>query len=88
MHATGALFNADLLAAGNTRIGTLRLQLPGSEERLSTIEDRQLEIMEELNALADQLEIRPHGSLGYRPPAPQTRTLTPALAFTGGGRLD
>ena len=33
-------------------------------------------------------EIRPHGSLGYRPPAPQTRTLIPALAFTGGGRLD
>jgi len=33
-------------------------------------------------------EIRPHSSLGYRPPAPQTRTLIPALAFAGGGRLD
>jgi transposase InsO family protein len=33
-------------------------------------------------------EIRPHGSLGYRPPAPQTRTLIPALAFAGGGRVD
>jgi len=33
-------------------------------------------------------EIRPHGSLGYRPPAPQTRTLVPALAFVGSGRLD
>jgi putative transposase len=33
-------------------------------------------------------EIRPHGSLNYRPPAPQTRTLIPALAFAGGGRLD
>ena len=33
-------------------------------------------------------EIRPHGSLGYRSPAPQTRTLTPVLALVGGGRLD
>lgn len=33
-------------------------------------------------------EIRPHGSLGYRPPAPQARTLTPALAFAAGGRVD
>jgi len=33
-------------------------------------------------------EIRPHSSLGYRPPAPQTRKLIPALAFAGGGRLD
>jgi len=33
-------------------------------------------------------EIRPHGSLGYRPPAPQTRILIPALAFVGGGRVD
>jgi transposase InsO family protein len=33
-------------------------------------------------------EIRPHGSLGYRPPAPQARTLIPALAFAGGGRVD
>ena len=33
-------------------------------------------------------EIRPHSSLGYRPPAPQTRTLIPALAFVGGGCLD
>ena len=33
-------------------------------------------------------EIRPHSSLSYRPPAPQTRTLIPALAFAGGGRLD
>jgi len=33
-------------------------------------------------------EIRPHSSLGYRPPAPQTRTLIPALASAGGGRLD
>jgi putative transposase len=33
-------------------------------------------------------EIRPHGSLGYRPPAPQARTLIPALACAGGGRLD
>ena len=33
-------------------------------------------------------EVRPHGSLGYRPPAPKTRTLIPALAFAGGGRLD
>jgi len=32
--------------------------------------------------------IRPHSSLGYRPPAPQTRTLIPALALAGGGRLD
>ena len=30
----------------------------------------------------------PHGSLGYRPPAPQTRAPIPALAFAGGGRLD
>ncbi len=33
-------------------------------------------------------EIRPHGSLGYRPPAHQTRMLLPAFAFAGGGRLD
>ena len=33
-------------------------------------------------------EIRPHGSLGYRPPAPQARTLIPALAFAAGGRVD
>lgn len=33
-------------------------------------------------------EIRPHGSLGYRPPAPQTRMLLPAFASVGGGRLD
>jgi len=33
-------------------------------------------------------EIRPHGSFGYRPAAPQTRTLIPAFAFAGGGRLD
>lgn len=33
-------------------------------------------------------EIRPHSSLGQRPPAPETRTLIPALAFAGGGRLD
>ena len=33
-------------------------------------------------------EIRPHGSLGYRPPAPQTRIMIPTLAFAGGGRLD
>jgi transposase InsO family protein len=33
-------------------------------------------------------EIRPHGSLGYRPPAPQTRMLIPALAFAAGGRVD
>jgi len=33
-------------------------------------------------------EVRPHGSLDYRPPAPQTRTMSPALAFAGGGRLD
>ena len=32
--------------------------------------------------------IRPHSSLGYRPPAPQTQTLIPAFAFTGGDRLD
>jgi len=32
--------------------------------------------------------IRPHSSLGYRPPAPQTRTPLPALVFAGGGRLD
>jgi len=32
--------------------------------------------------------IRPHSSLGYRPPAPPTRTLIPAFAFSGGGRLD
>jgi transposase InsO family protein len=31
---------------------------------------------------------RPHSSLGYRQPAPQTRTLIPAFAFAGGGRLD
>ena len=33
-------------------------------------------------------EIRPHSSLEYRPPAPQTRTLIPAFASAGGGRLD
>jgi len=33
-------------------------------------------------------EIRPHGSLGYRPPAPQTRTMIPSLACVGDGRLD
>jgi len=33
-------------------------------------------------------EIRPHGSLGYRPPAPQTRMLILAFASVGGGRLD
>jgi len=33
-------------------------------------------------------EIRPHGSLGYRPPAPQTRTLIPAFSLAGGGQLD
>jgi len=33
-------------------------------------------------------EIRPHSSLGYRPPAPQARTLIPAFALAGGGRLD
>jgi len=32
--------------------------------------------------------IRPHSSLQYRPPAPQARTLIPAFAFVGGGRLD
>jgi len=32
--------------------------------------------------------IRPHSSLGQRPQAPETRTLIPALAFAGGGRLD
>ena len=32
--------------------------------------------------------IRPHSSLGYKPPAPQTRALIPALALAGGGRLD
>ena len=36
----------------------------------------------------DYNEIRPHGSLGYRPPAPQARTLIPALAFAAGGRVD
>lgn len=33
-------------------------------------------------------EIRSHGSLGYRPPAPQTRTLALTFALAGGGRLD
>ncbi len=33
-------------------------------------------------------EIRPHGSLGHRPPAPQTRTLIPAFALAEGGRLN
>jgi len=33
-------------------------------------------------------EIRPHSSLGYRPPAPQTQTMIPAFALAGGGRLD
>jgi len=28
-------------------------------------------------------EVRPHGSLGYRPPAPQTRNLIPAFALAG-----
>ncbi len=32
--------------------------------------------------------IRPHSSLGYRPPAPQVRTLIPTFALAGGGRLD
>jgi len=32
--------------------------------------------------------IRPHSSLGYRPPAPQTRTPMPAFSLAGGGRLD
>jgi len=30
-------------------------------------------------------EIRPHSSLGQQPPAPETHTLIPALAFMGGG---
>jgi len=33
-------------------------------------------------------EIRPHGSLGYRSPAPQTRKPTPAFALAERGRLD
>jgi len=33
-------------------------------------------------------EIRPHSSLGYRPPVLQTRTVIPALAVAGGGRLN
>ena len=37
---------------------------------------------------AEYNTIRPHSSLGYRPPAPQTRTLLPVLALAGGGRLD
>ena len=30
---------------------------------------------------------RPHGSLGYKPPTPQIRTLIPALDFAGGDQL-
>jgi putative transposase len=33
-------------------------------------------------------EIRPHGSLGCRPPAPQTRALIPAFALARGDGLD
>jgi putative transposase len=33
-------------------------------------------------------EICPRGSLDYRPPAPQTRTLILTLAFVEGGQLD
>ena len=36
----------------------------------------------------DYNTIRPHSSLGYRPPAPRTRTPIPAFALAGGGRLD
>jgi putative transposase len=32
--------------------------------------------------------IRPNSSLAFIPPAHQTRTLIPALASAGGGRLD
>ena len=31
--------------------------------------------------------IRPHSSLGQRPPGPKTPTLIPALALPGGSRL-
>jgi hypothetical protein len=32
--------------------------------------------------------IRPYSSIGYKPPAPQTRTMIPAVAFAGGNLLD
>ncbi len=33
-------------------------------------------------------EIRPHGSLGYRPAAPHARTLIPAFALAEGNDVD
>jgi len=32
--------------------------------------------------------IRPYSSIGYKSPAPQTRTMIPAVAFAGGNLLD
>jgi putative transposase len=35
------------------------------------------------NRRREYSEIRPHGSLGYKPPAPQTRMLIHAFALAG-----
>ncbi len=40
------------------------------------------------NSRREHNEIRPHSSLGYRPPAHLTQTLIPAFALAGGNDLD
>jgi len=85
--ATCAAREIVISSTSDSGSGTLRwaLQAAGSGDVI-TFDPAVIYLIE--NWRCEYNMANPHGSLGYRPPAPQTRAPIPALAFAGGGRLD